>query len=168
MKSLRSGEAVVSTLFLALGVWVIYQTLTTFDDAGVAGGDALSDSALFPRIAACIMIFLALVNIIKVFFNRDLSSGEFDSEEHDKISPDHLIKGLLCVVVFVVYLLVLKSVGYDVATPVLMALLFYILGARWWSSCLLGLFSSIAMSLFFEQALDVILPVGIMGLNFNF
>ncbi len=61
----------------------------------------------------------------------------------------------------------LKTVGYHLATPVLLGAMFFVLGVRNpLAAAAWGIGVSLALSAFFELGLDVILPVGRFGIGF--
>lgn len=160
-KTLEYGVALG---FMAIGILILYYTGTEFAEAGFAAGDALQNAALFPNLIAYALIALSLLNILMLLLGRvsqSLEDGELPvPEAHLRLR----VIGILVVVAL--YLMVVKSVGYDLSTPVMMFAMFAILGAGLIEAALLGIGISILLSVIFEQGLNVIFPVGQLGLGF--
>ena len=159
----KTLEAFVAAGFLLTGVWILYYTGTEFAEAGYASGDALSNAALFPNLIAWALIILGGLNILMLILGRVSQSME-DSELPTASLELHLrVIGVLAVVA--IYLSCVKTLGYDWSTPVMVAALLAILGARWIEAIGLGVLISLGLSLVFEQGLNVIFPVGRLGLG---
>jgi putative tricarboxylic transport membrane protein len=164
------GELVMAAAFLGLAGLIFQQTRTVFAEAGAAEGGAMQNAAMYPEFLAGTLVGLALLQIARTFWGvRAALATAADAHAHLS-TPDrrrHLIKALVCLAAFAVYLLVLRLVGYHLATPVLMAVLYFTLGVRHpLVAAVLGVATSLLMSLFFELGLNVILPVGRFGIGF--
>jgi putative tricarboxylic transport membrane protein len=168
------GELITAAAFLALAGLVYQQTSTAFVEAGAASGGAMMNAAMYPDWLADGLIVLALLQIGLTL------RGGFPGPEEAAPRPDHepgvdavieraanRRKGLICLGLFVLYLFVLKTVGYHLATPVLLGAMFFVLGIRNpLAAAAWGIGVSLAMSALFEVGLDVILPVGRFGIGF--
>lgn len=111
--------------------------------------------AFFPRLLAGALVALALVLIVRA------GSGRSDPTPLPSIR-----KGLLLTVIVltVVYALVLPRVGFLIATPVLLGAVMSLLGLRAWGSLVgTALGMTIVLYLAFGRALDVLLPMGLLG-----
>ena len=160
----KSIEYAVAGVFLALGVAILTYTGTVFVEAGYGEGDALQNAALFPDIIAWGLIALSAINIASLAFGRtsqmaeDVAMPEYDSALR--------LKAILHLGTVAMYLGVLRHVGYDLATPVFLFVQFILLGARWIEAVILGIAISLVLALIFEQGLNVVFPVGRLGLGF--
>lgn len=157
----------VPTALLMLGTFVLWHTYTAFTEAGVGGGDAFSNSALFPRLIAWGLIIVSIILLLQAF----TGSSKADDFETQEVSSNLVardlglkLRAIACFVMVFVYLLVLKYLGFYLATPMLMIGLFSVLGARPTEALGLGIISTIIVVLAFEQGLNVVFPVGRLGL----
>ena len=166
------GELLMAAAFLALAGLVFQQTRTEFAAAGAAEGGAMQNAAMYPEFLAAGLVGLALLLIGRTLWTRRVTVVPAGApEEAPTLTPAdrrrHLIKALVCLAAFVVYLLVLRVIGYHLATPVLMAVLYFTLGvANPLVAAAFGIATSLVMSAFFEFGLNVILPVGRFGIGF--
>jgi putative tricarboxylic transport membrane protein len=163
------GELVMAAAFLSLAGLIFQQTRTVFAEAGAAEGGAMQNAAMYPEFLAGALVILALLQIVRTLLGVRAAVATADAHAHLS-QPDrrrHLVKALVCLAAFTVYLLVLRLIGYHLATPVLMAVLYFTLGVRNpLVAAALGIATSLLMSLFFELGLNVILPVGRFGIGF--
>ena len=156
-------EHAVAAGFAVTGVWILHFTGTEFAEAGYASGDALTNAALFPNLIAWALIVLGGLNVLMLLLGRVSQSME-DSEMPASSNELRLrVLGVLGVVAL--YLMLVKTVGYDLSTPVMLAVILAVLGAKWIEALALGVLISLGLSLVFEQGLNVILPVGRLGLG---
>jgi hypothetical protein len=165
------GELLMAAAFLALAGLVFQQTRTAFVAAGAASGGAMQNAAMYPEFLAAGLVGLALLLIVRTLWTGRVTVAPEASGDAAPLAPAdrrrHLIKALVCLAAFVVYLLVLRMVGYHLATPVLMAVLYFTLGVRNpLVAAAFGIATSLVMSAFFEFGLNVILPVGRFGIGF--
>ena len=76
-------------------------------------------------------------------------------------------RALVCLALFVVYLALLKPLGYHLTTPLFMFGCFYLLGTRRVVlAAVLAVGTSLLMSFVFEFWMSVIFPVGMFGIGF--
>lgn len=168
------GETVVVLGFLALAGLVFQQTRTSFAEQDAASGGAMFNAAMFPELLAWCLVLLAvlrLIDIVRVVLTpqahtanqtRDGPAGERNEGDRDS-----LIKALICTAFFMLYLLLLKTLGYHLMTPLFMFACFYVLGTRRiLLAAALAVGTSLAMSFIFEYWMSVILPVGMFGIGF--
>jgi putative tricarboxylic transport membrane protein len=166
------GELLMAAAFLALAGLVFQQTRTAFVAAGAASGGAMQNAAMYPEFLAAGLVGLALLLIVRTLWTGRVTVAPPEAPgDAPALAPAerrrHLIKALVCLAAFVAYLLVLRVVGYHLATPVLMAVLYFTLGVRNpLMAAAFGIATSLVMSGFFEFGLNVILPVGRFGIGF--
>ncbi len=168
----RVGEAGVVLGFLALAGLVFQQTRTSFVEQGAASGGAMYNAALFPELLGWSLLLLAAIQVFRLL--RPGGQPAADPPQlagvaapEDTGDRRSLRQALVCLALFVVYLLLLRPVGYHLATPVFMAACYYVLGTRnIVVALLLAIATSLAMSFVFEYWMNVILPVGRFGIGF--
>lgn len=167
--TIRLLDILVPAGLALLGAVILYQTYTTFAEAGAASGDALSNSALFPRWIAWGLIGTAVVITLQTLFGTrpedDLPPVE-SSAEAPEPRPDRGMKrrALACFITIAVYFAALPWIGFYLSTSVLMIILFALLGARPIEAVALGIVVTVLTVLAFEQGLNVVFPVGRLGL----
>jgi putative tricarboxylic transport membrane protein len=168
VKRRQLGEAAVVLAFLALAGLVFQQINTSFVEQGAASGGAMFNAAMFPELMAWGLVLLSaiqLVGIVRVLIAD--TEGESHAGEE---APDHqraLTLALVCAALFVLYLFLLRPLGYHLTTPLFMAAFYYLLGTRNPLVAIgLGVATSLAMSFVFEYWMNVILPVGMLGIGF--
>jgi hypothetical protein len=166
VKRRQLGEAVVVLAFLALAGLVFQQTHTSFVEQGAASGGAMFNAAMFPELMAWGLVLLSaiqLVGIVRVL----MADTEVERDAAEPAPDRQLTIALVCAALFVVYLFLLRPLGYHLMTPLFMAAFYYILGTRNPLVAIgLGIATSLAMSFVFEYWMNVILPVGMFGIGF--
>ena len=163
------GEALVVCAFLALAGLVFLQTGTSFVEQDAASGGAMRNAAMFPELLAWCLILLAALQLAQIV--RGLVTGDAlrppPAAKAPAAEPGNLAKALICTALFVLYLFLLKPLGYHLTTPVFMLACYYVLGTRrLWLAILLAVATSLAMSFVFEYWMNIILPVGRFGIGF--
>ena len=160
-------------LFLGVGVYVFYETATRFVAAGAARGGALTNAAFYPRILAGLMLTLTLCNMAKhsylILKEKRTEKKTTDSEGSTASSDAPKVKNLLlafgCLAWFWLYICFLETLGYLIATPIMLLGLFAAMGVR---KPLVNIAYTagavISMYIFFQEILDVVLPVGLLAL----
>ena len=164
------GEAAVVLGFLALAGLVFQQTNTSFVEQGAASGGAMFNAAMFPELLAWGLILLATLQLAQIV-RALIATRTTDLQSAEMVAPsgvhDSLIKALVCTALFVLYLLLLKPLGYHLMTPPFMFACYYVLGTRRiLVAIVLAAASSLAMSFVFEYWMGIILPVGSFGIGF--
>ncbi len=176
----KLGELTVVACFVVVAGIVFQQSFTFLAAAGAASGGALDNAARYPELLAVGLIILSITQAAKSFFGRNGGEGmpspshlvQEDQEPAKTPLPDsgsgaNAIKVLLCLAAIVAYLLSLKTIGYHIATPVLMALIFVVLGIRApVRLAVLSVGASLIGAVFFGQLLNVVLPVGVFEIAF--
>ena len=147
--------------FLASVVLIVFwQIETDMKNQGIASGGPYDNAASFPRtIAILIGVLLVAQLATEIFVKRT------DSQSHGSFQFSDLRRGALMLVVFAVYLNVLTTVGYHLATAPMIFAIMWICGLR---SYLALTVSSIAIAtafaFFFEVFLNVVLPLGVWNI----
>ncbi|WP_127903505.1 tripartite tricarboxylate transporter TctB family protein [Solirhodobacter olei] len=162
------GELVVSAGFLALSLLVFEQIVVVFAPEGAASGGALQNAALYPGLLAGALAALTLVQIGKTLTARRAPKIEPD-QDNGRVAPEDAewIRAFICTAAFVCYLIALPPIGYQLATPVLMFILYRSLGeTSLFKVAFFAIATSLAASFVFERLLDVILPVGRFGIGY--
>lgn len=160
------GEGIVVLAFLALAGLVFQQTRTNFVDQGAASGGAMFNAAMFPELLGWCLVALAVLRIVGII-RASTATQTIAGEATPAPNRADGRKALACAGLFVVYLVLLKPLGYHLMTPAFMFGCFYVLGTR--SIVLaaaLAIGISLAMSFVFEFLMRVILPVGMFGIGF--
>lgn len=169
-----AGEAGVVLGFLALAGLVFQQTRTSFVEQGAASGGAMFNAAMFPELLAWSLVLLSAIQLVDIL--RSAGWGRDKLEQYSATPPPggggsegnrSLGKAFVCAALFVIYLAMLRPLGYHLTTPLFMAGTFYVLGTRnVLLVMLLAIGTSLAMSFIFEYWMNVILPVGMFGIGF--
>ncbi len=159
-------------LFLGVAAYVFYETATRFAAAGAAKGGALTNAAFYPRLLAGLMLVLALCNIAKQAFLSykehrpgSGSTGPDDtSDSREKPELRNVMLGFGCLAWFWGYICILEFLGYLIATPIMLAGILAALGVRKpWANLAYAAGGTMGMYLFFQEMLDVVLPIGLLG-----
>ena len=119
------------------------------------------------------MLGLALCNIVKhgyLIWKEQRSGNKISGTEKTRESSDtpklkNLLLAFGCLAWFWLYICLLETLGYLIATPIMLLGLFAAMGVR---KLLVNLAYTagavISMYLFFQEILDVVLPVGLLSL----
>ena len=161
MNSTRLLNVAAIAFLLAIVVTVFVQIETSMKEQGIASGGPYDNAATYPRTVAILIGVLLCVQIAAEFFRKPSGTGG------DVVVPDRagLVRAASMLAVFAVYLAVLTTIGYHLATtPMILAILF-ICGAR---NYLVMAAASIAIAFgfafAFEKFLNVVLPLGIWSI----
>ncbi len=159
MLTKKHAEWLVIAFFLALIATVFQQIATSMTEQGIATGGPYDNAAAYPRSVAILMGCLLVVLVI---FNRLL--GQPGANEG--LSFADLRRPALLLVIFAVYLAALGTLGYHIATP-LMLMAVMILGGlrRPLEIILVSLGVSLLLAFMFEVFLKIVLPGGMFALN---
>ncbi len=145
--------------FLAVIVTAFWQIETDFKDQGIASGGPYDNAASFPRaIAIVIGVLLGLQLVV------ELLKGEVASLAED-FEPSDLGRAGMMLLFFAVYLMVLTTIGYHLATAAMIFAIMWICGMR--NILKLGLASvaiATGFAFVFEVFLNVVLPLGIWNI----
>lgn len=148
--------------FLAVIVAIVFQQIyTSMTEQGIASGGPYNNGAAYPR---AIAIALAVLVICQVFVDRFNTEPEKVAEE--QFDTTDLRRPILLLVLFAIYLGLLKTLGYHLTTTPMVLGIMLICGARNILKMLLAaLIMSFVLAYIFENFLNVVLPGGIFSLN---
>ena len=142
--------------FVTVITIVFWQIQTDFKEQGIASGGPYDNAASFPAAVAFIIGILLLIQ-----FAIDQAQQEQILMKEDLEIFD-LVRAGLMLAVFSIYLLVLTSIGYHLATAPMIFAIMCICGMR---RLIKLFFTSIAIAttaaFVFEVFLNVVLPLGI-------
>lgn len=149
-------DVVLAFLFLVPVALVFQQSYTSLADQGVSTGDALNNAAMFPKMLAGLLAIFAIIQAITALRRPAVD---------ETITISVLLRNSVIVMgILAVYLITLPILGYHIMTPILCGALLLLFGLRPLLAIFVGVAMSLVVALFFESALNVILPVGIFGL----
>ena len=158
-----------SLFFLMVGGYVLFETGTRFKNAGMADGNALRNTALYPRIIATSLLILTFFYLGKTIIDyrkkrqEQVEDETLTKEGRKKILIDKL-SAFGCLAWVYGYVTVFDMLGFLTATPIMMIGLLGFLGVR---KPIVNLSYAIGgtclVFLFFQEFLDIPLPVGILG-----
>lgn len=163
------NKIITPLFFLMIAGYVLFETATRFKNAGVASGNALRNTALYPRIIAISLLILTFLYLGNIFIDYRKNKQEkiedetLTKEERKKILMDKL-SAFGCLAWVYGYVTVFEMLGFLTATPIMMIGLLGFLGVR---KPIVNLSYAIGgtclVFLFFQEFLDIPLPVGILG-----
>jgi hypothetical protein len=144
--------------FIESAVWLAVAALVAYKSVELELGTFTSPEAGFmPFLAALVLAFLGLL----IFFQKDSSPREGDHEVSLplNVTPTALIIASL----LVVFVVLLKTLGYLISSFLLMMFLFRLAGNRKWMTVLLNSFLAATLSyLLFGVLLKLDLPEGVL------
>ena len=156
MASTRFLNLAALGFFLAVIVTVFWQIETDFKEQGIASGGPYDNAASFPRAIAIFVGFLLLFQLAVELLKSKAVTQVDDVETSD------LGRAAMMLVVFAVYLMVLTTIGYHLATAPMICAIMWICGMR---NVLKLAVASVAIAtgfaFVFEVFLNVVLPLGI-------
>ena len=163
---------VVAILFLGVVAIAFWQFNTSFEVQDANSGGPFDNAAMFPRLVARGLLALGILQIGRIVLDmwlrphqdHQVDGGLIAPKPGDETLAKLTLRALGCAFVFVVYLVLLTPVGYLAATPVLIATMAMLLGARWWMAALVSLAATLLIGFVFATILNVVLPVGRLGL----
>ncbi|WP_298937635.1 tripartite tricarboxylate transporter TctB family protein [uncultured Ruegeria sp.] len=145
--------------FLAVIVAIVFQQInTSMTEQGIASGGPYNNGAAYPRsVAIAIMVLM-----VGQFFVDRFAVPTEDAP----VNTSDLRRPVLLLIVFAIYLGVLKTLGYHLTTTPLIFAIMLICGARnLLKLALVALTMSFVFAFIFEKFLNVVLPGGIFSLN---
>ena len=159
MASSRTLNLAALGFLFAVIVIVFWQIETDFKEQGIASGGPYDNAASYPR---AIAIFMGV--LIALQLAVELLKGSTTAPDED-VQPSDLRRAGLMLAVFAVYLMVLTTLGYHLATAPMIGAIMWICGMRNVPNMVL---SSVAIAtgfaFIFEVFLNVVLPLGIWNI----
>lgn len=148
----------VWALLACVPLIIFWQDATSLAEQGVSGGGPLENAAIFPAVVAWLLVGLLALNGWRIVAGRIAQASAFQAS-----ATTHL--ALLSTALFVAYLLSLHTLGYYVATPLLLLALLRLYGV----GCIGGVVGALVMTVIvagvFEGLLNVVLPLGLTKLT---
>jgi len=176
---MRIKEIIVggTCIFFAVAIFWL-----TYGFKGGHYGGPLAQSTFYPRVISLGIIVLSVIVILGELLKKKLDKGiEVEKASSASIAHDEqvkesdkeregskkigVIKMLVGALICVLYTVFLGIAGYALATPVMLAIFFWVLGVRNWfkiSGFSVGI--TLAMYVVFAKLLDVVLPAGVFAL----
>ncbi len=139
--------------FLFIAILVLWQSATSLKDQAAASGGPLQNAAAFPQSIAWLMLVLSLFNFMRIFRGRIANPSAVVSTKTTSLA-------LMITLLFFIYLLTLQSLGYYIATPLLLSLFLKGLGLKWVKSFIVAISMTLLVASIFEGLLNVVLPLG--------
>jgi len=174
------GVAFVIVFFLGVAGVAFWQFATFFVEKGIASGSPFKNAAMFPRLIAYCIVILSLIVIAQFLVEIRLKSSAppfpplGDARlDHDEDSGRPAVKetfaGLLLramasLLVFIAYLAVVPVTGYIPATILMLFILVVILGAKVVPAIIFSVGVTFSVGFIFGTVLNVVLPIGTLGL----
>lgn len=160
MRNLRTYafDWIAWALFAAIPVAIFWQSATSLAEQDVASGGPMRNAAIYPKAVAVIMIGLLILNGLRVAMARV-------AEPSPPTWDDGTGKAILSTGLFIAYLVALPFIGFHIASPVISAVLFGLLGIRPLVAVAGGVALSLSVAFVFEGLLNVVLPVGVFGIS---
>lgn len=148
----------VAVGFLATVVLIVFwQIGTDLKEQGIASGGPYDNAASFPRAVAILVIVLLVTQLVTEFLKR-----KPDSQPEDQIEGSDLWRSAQMLLVFAVYLSVLTTVGYHLATaPMIFAIMWICGSRRYVVLAVASVAIATGFAFLFEVFLNVVLPLGV-------
>ena len=171
-----SEVAGVIVIFFGVAGIAFWQFATSFAEQDANAGGPFANAAMFPRLIAWALVVLGGAQILIALFaeRRDRLEGLITFEEgtgSEPVDPSPFhddryltIRALACLVVFVLYLIFVTTIGYIASTIVALLTMFLILGTRPLMAFAVSAAATFAAGFVFNTLLNVVLPVGRLGL----
>ena len=149
-------------LFVAVIVTVFWQIGTDLTEQGIASGGPYDNAASYPRM---IMVFMGVLVALQLIIELLRTGPRSETPQSSDIEPSDLRRAGLMLVVFAIYLMVLTTIGYHLATTPMIFAIMWICGMRNLPKLAI---SSVAIAtgfaFIFEVFLNVVLPLGIWNI----
>lgn len=144
---------IVWALFLGIPPLVMYQAATSLAGQGVASGGPLQNAAIFPRIVAWVLIGLCVIHAIRLVAGHAGKLSPVEGTATTRLA-------LVSLATFVLFLLLISTLGYYISSPLLLVVLMRLLGLGWATSILAAATMTLGVAFIFEGLLNVVLPLG--------
>lgn len=145
-------------LFASVPAIIFYESATSLAAKGAASGGPLENAALYPRVIATLMSIAVVAQGIRLALGRARFVADAEPTPGTRLA-------IVLTALFVIYLIVLPTVGYHIATPILVVVMTLSLGVRVVPAVLGGLALWLVTAYVFEGLLNVVLPVGLLNLT---
>lgn len=142
----------VGLFFISLPFVVFQQIAGSLAEQGAVSGGPLQNAAIFPQILAWFIIILCVINAFQIF-RQQVTTSPLSATPTTGLA-------LMCSVLFIAYLFSINLLGFYLATPILLAALFFFFGIAIQWCVLGGLIATVIIAAIFEGVLNVVLPLG--------
>lgn len=160
---------VPAALFFALGGWLYVETFLIGDEFAIGIG---MDAGTYPMLLAIATLFLAVVMGVRAWFRLDADEEPEDGAAGTTAPDEDRRPGRrkvgTALVVLVLYTLLLKPLGFLIATPVLLAAVMLLAGER--RPLLIGataILLTIAVQALSFYGFSIVLPEGPLRLLYS-
>jgi putative tricarboxylic transport membrane protein len=154
--------------FIALGfllvviVTVFWQIGTDLKEQGIASGGPYDNAAAYPRTVAIFIGVLLVLQLAIELLKEKAAPQKEALEAAENIQAPDLRRSGMMLAIFAVYVMVLTTIGYHLATAPMICAIMWICGMR---NTVKIAISSVAIAtgfaFIFEVFLNVVLPLGI-------
>ncbi len=164
MASSRTLNFIALGFLLAVVVTVFWQIGTDLKEQGIASGGPYDNAASYPRIIAIfVAVLLAFQFGIEVLKGK--AAPETEEDQLVDMQPSDLGRAGMMLLVFAIYLMVLTTIGYHLATAPMIFAIMWICGMRnIWKMVLSSVAIATGFAFVFEVFLNVVLPLGIWNI----
>ncbi len=164
MASSRTLNFIALGFLLAVVVTVFWQIGTDLKEQGIASGGPYDNAASYPRIIAIfVAVLLAFQFGIEVLKGK--AAPETEEDQLVDMQPSDLGRAGMMLLVFAIYLMVLTTIGYHLATAPMISAIMWICGMRnIWKMVLSSVAIATGFAFVFEVFLNVVLPLGIWNI----
>lgn len=164
MTSSRSLNIAALGFLLAVIVIVFWQIETDLKEQGIASGGPYDNAASYPySIAVVVGVLVVLQLVIELL--KEKAPSNIRAPDASDIQPSDLRRAGIMLAIFAVYLMVLTTIGYHLATSPMIYAVMWNCGMR---KVLKIAISSVAIAtgfaFIFEVFLNVVLPLGIWNI----
>jgi putative tricarboxylic transport membrane protein len=143
------GDLFGGLFFLCLGIWVCIGGIRL-----QVGKLTEPGAGFFPFLGAVVLAVLSAILLFQVWVGRSKGTEAFGTLWR----PIAMIAGLI------VYVIILDSLGYIIATIILCLILLSVMDRRtWWADAVVALVISAGSYILFDSLLGVKLPHGILA-----
>ena len=150
--------AVVVILFWGVPAIAFWQFHTSFAAQDADSGSPFDNAAMFPRLVA-----IGLIGLGGLQIGRLIWMGAAGTDTSPR-SRGLTLRALACLAAFVMYLFSVSTLGFVAATPAVLLAMFLILGARPLVAIGIAVLATATVGIVFGTILNVVLPVGRLGL----
>ena len=159
MTSPRTCNLVTLGLFFAVIAIIFWQIETDLEEQGITSGGPYDNAASYPQ-AIAIFVGVLLIIQLKIEFLKDKARIQAQAGRSSNIR-----RPAMMLTVFAIYLMVLTTVGYHLATAPLIFMVMWICGMRHYlkMTCSSATIAT-CFAFLFEVCLNVVLPLGIWNI----
>lgn len=155
------AEWILIAFFMALAGTVFQQINTDLVEQGIASGDAFHNAAFYPQAVAVLILCTVFARAVLLTIEMRKSDAELPTKQ-----VSQLLRPAQILILFGLYLFLVGSLGYHLATAPFIAMVMIICGDRKPVPTLLfSLAVAFLTAFLFEKYLKIVLPGGIFSMN---